>query len=560
MSTPRRSAGRTAKHPEAEDPRRLALGLSATVAGLAAPALVWRLGPGSLSALTAERGAANPPFERHALEELSPQAWGFERFELNSTDLAAAEREFGRSVSHAAALITLWSSDGCRTLLDIMAMGSVAFDGPPVALGYALADIVGELASNRWCVLDEVVLVGADPAAVTGPATELPNVTLASTVSEAQALLVHDLECGVARRRCFVALPERPGTGERRALPGLLRLAAQSPTTCVVCCDASAPALGMLQLVARGHAGYLEARRNGRTVALLYPDDAVPPSAVSNAPATPRPHRAVTAGPPAERLTHFLPPAGGVDVKVLGPVTIGGDGICVQRAPRMVELIAYLALHPEGVSRSRLEMALWPRRRVADQSVTNRLHEARRALGIAADGKPRLRRRVDRHVLSDDVACDWHRFQVLTERGTGPDSWQQAMELIRGEPLSELPGGDWTSLEGCVARIVTAVVEVATDLAEHHMQTGNLTRAEWALRKGLLAARFDERLHRMLMMKEDAAGNPAGVEAALLALARILDLEGDPLDGVHPITAALYRRLTRKSSAPPLLRRDAGCR
>ena len=48
---------------------------------------------------------------------------------------------------------------------------------------------------------------------------------------------------------------------------------------------------------------------------------------------------------------------------------------------------------------------------------------------------------------------------------------------------------------------------------------------------------------------EKAGALPGGVEAVLRSLAQVLDCGGDPLEIVHPETAALYRRLT--VSRPP---------
>ena len=65
----------------------------------------------------------------------------------------------------------------------------------------------------------------------------------------------------------------------------------------------------------------------------------------------------------------------------------------------------------------------------------------------------------------------------------------------------------------------------------------------------MLACPWDERLYRLVMRAEDAAGNRAGVEAALRQLARALEADGDPLAAVHPETAALYRSLMNRREA-----------
>jgi hypothetical protein len=49
------------------------------------------------------------------------------------------------------------------------------------------------------------------------------------------------------------------------------------------------------------------------------------------------------------------------------------------------------------------------------------------------------------------------------------------------------------------------------------------------------------------MRAADGLGNRGGVDAALRGLALALELEGDPLLGIHPETSALYRSLTARS-------------
>jgi hypothetical protein len=51
------------------------------------------------------------------------------------------------------------------------------------------------------------------------------------------------------------------------------------------------------------------------------------------------------------------------------------------------------------------------------------------------------------------------------------------------------------------------------------------------------------------MRAADGLGNRGGVDAALRSLALALELEGDPLLGIHPETSALYRNLTSRSRA-----------
>jgi len=81
----------------------------------------------------------------------------------------------------------------------------------------------------------------------------------------------------------------------------------------------------------------------------------------------------------------------------------------------------------------------------------------------------------------------------------------------------------------------------------HSLDHGDGGLAHWAALQGLLVSPWDERLYRLLMRAADELGNRGGVDAALRSLALALELEGDPLLGIHPKTSALYRSLTARS-------------
>jgi DNA-binding SARP family transcriptional activator len=236
----------------------------------------------------------------------------------------------------------------------------------------------------------------------------------------------------------------------------------------------------------------------------------------------------------------------GIAVRVLGPVKIEGLP-AIDRSWRLSELIVFMAFHPDGVTGEACREALWPDKRLPRQSLSNRLSEARRSLGVATDGQVRMRKVDGRYLLGDDVRTDWWRFQQLTSDGSDPASWMRAMALVRGRPFDGLAQGDWTILEGHAARITASILDLAVALSEHHLASGDPRSAEWALRRGLVVSPFDERLYRLLMRACDALGNRAGVEAAIRSLAAALDWTGDPLAIVHPETALLYKQLGSRS-------------
>lgn len=194
---------------------------------------------------------------------------------------------------------------------------------------------------------------------------------------------------------------------------------------------------------------------------------------------------------------------------------------------------------------------LWPERDVPPQTIANRLSELRRLLGFAPDGRPRLRRSGDRHQLVD-VTTDWARFRALAHEDETPTSWRQALELIRGRPFSKLREASWTSVEGLESEIEKAVVDCASRLTFDLLAAGDPGGATWAAQRGLRAVPWDEQLHRMAMRAAAAAGNRGQVESTLRHLALVLELDGNPLDRVHPETARLYAQLSGRASVTPV--------
>ena len=80
------------------------------------------------------------------------------------------------------------------------------------------------------------------------------------------------------------------------------------------------------------------------------------------------------------------------------------------------ELVALLALNPDGVHPNVIASALWPRG--VDEAVRDATWRTRQGwLGRDSAGRPRLRKDAEgRWVLDEDVRCDWQVFQALAAR------------------------------------------------------------------------------------------------------------------------------------------------
>jgi DNA-binding SARP family transcriptional activator len=258
--------------------------------------------------------------------------------------------------------------------------------------------------------------------------------------------------------------------------------------------------------------------------------------------------RAAPRPEPKVQVRDELSVATTIEVGVLGPVRFRGAPAGFERRPKLTELVVYLAMHPDGATTDAWATALWPDRRMPLSTVSNRLSETRLALGVAGDGFAHLRKRGGRYHLGPEVTTDWAHFARLAA-SDDPAAWREALSLLRGRPFEGLREAQWTLLEGVVPAIESAIVEVACRVAEHLLSSRDPEGAEWAARRAMLACPWDERLYRLVMRAADAAGNRAGVDAALRQLACVLELGDEALAGVHPETASLYRSLTMRRAA-----------
>ena len=235
-------------------------------------------------------------------------------------------------------------------------------------------------------------------------------------------------------------------------------------------------------------------------------------------------------------------------VAVLGPIEIRGAVRPFSRA-WAEELVVYLAMHPGGVSNEVWATALWPDRLMAPSSLHSTASVARRALGQRADGNDHLPRSHGRLTLAPTVGTDWDQFVTLA--GTNqPERWRQALTLVRGRAFEGLRSSDWPILEGIAPAIESAVVDLSGRLAGTYLRRGDAQGAEWAARRGLVVSPYDERLYRMLMRAADAGGNPAGVDAVMAELLKLVAEDIEPFDAVHPSTMDLYYQLSRRRRLP----------
>jgi hypothetical protein len=189
-------------------------------------------------------------------------------------------------------------------------------------------------------------------------------------------------------------------------------------------------------------------------------------------------------------------PDGAVEIGILGPVTVAGWPGDTPPRPSVVEILAFLALHP---GRAWPTDALTDRlnqrrgRELKDATVRTYLISARQTLG--ADRLPDATR--TGYILTG-IGTDWDRFNALTtprpDRTPAVQDLVSGLALVRGD-TAERAGYDWLGLTPIPAKVATAIPNVANRVARHALDTDDRNLAAWAIERGLLVDPLNETLH-----------------------------------------------------------------
>jgi DNA-binding SARP family transcriptional activator len=210
-----------------------------------------------------------------------------------------------------------------------------------------------------------------------------------------------------------------------------------------------------------------------------------------------------------------------IAVSVLGPLRVTG----VKRRRRLrgssQELVAYLALHPEGATRDQLLEALWPGEdpKRSEQRLWQSTSDVRRALG------PVINRTRDRYSLNrHDVRVDLDEIERLlaAAKQTGPDRpvIEHALTLFVGEPLA---GSDYRWAEGELRRLRATYIDLLEGVARHRLEAGEARAALDAAERGLECDALNESLWRVAMEAENALGLREAVTERYERLRSLLD-------------------------------------
>lgn len=243
-----------------------------------------------------------------------------------------------------------------------------------------------------------------------------------------------------------------------------------------------------------------------------------PPQDVTATPPPPSKHAASEGIEPASRRDEA---SDQIEVRILGPVEVQGWRGAPER-PILTELLGYLALHRDRpVTGETLRAALRPDHADKEQSVKTLrtyLSMLRKALGpeafpAASSGGYRL---------ANTVITDWDLFN--DQAGSFElEAKLDALRLIRGRPFEGVAADTyiWAFSEFWISDVEVVVIDRAKDAARLCREADRNEDALWALRRGLLVAKYDLTLWDMYLSLASVVGGStyeAAKKIARLAL------------------------------------------
>lgn len=218
---------------------------------------------------------------------------------------------------------------------------------------------------------------------------------------------------------------------------------------------------------------------------------------------------------------------------LLGPVSArayGNPSAVAARRPFYVELLAFLHLHPAGVTADQIATAFGLRKeRVYTDLATLRtwmgtdpttgeeyLPKLRRGRGGSDAEHSRYRLR---GVLSDYDLFRRLRARAQAHGAEGIPDLVTALRLVTGEPFTQLRGAGWAWLldgERIDHVITCSIVDVAHIVTTHALAADDLELAERSAATGHLAAPYDDIARLDLIQVAATSGHPEVAERHLV--------------------------------------------
>lgn len=269
--------------------------------------------------------------------------------------------------------------------------------------------------------------------------------------------------------------------------------------------------------------------------------------------------------PPSPQMQHDTsvedPSGGEIEVRVMGTVDIVGTARPFT-SRRALDLVAFLAFHPEGADRDQLKAQIWPPDDPpSDSTLANTVSRARKALGVNDNGEPYLPRVNSKGVyqLRTKIGTDVDRFETLISAARndpgerGRKYLQSALELARGTPFTGGAGDmyRWADF-GLRTQIECLVDTVAHELARRCIDAGDFREAGKAAMASLRLVGVCEECYRWRLMA--AAENPTEVRKIMAELVNLLKRESDQPESDDLLSADLLELYEQLMSNRPLFK------
>ena len=247
-----------------------------------------------------------------------------------------------------------------------------------------------------------------------------------------------------------------------------------------------------------------------------------------------------------------------IEVRVLGTVDVLGAAQPFT-SRRALDLVTYLAFHPEGADRDQLRTHIWPSDEPPSEStLANTVSRARKALGTNEDGDLYLPRVSAKGIyqLRDGVGTDVGRFEALISAARkdggerGREQLQSALDLIRGTPFTGGAGDmfRWADF-GLRTHIDCLVDTAAHELAARCLEVGDTDSAKRAVLTSLQLVGVCEQCYRLRLTA--AAENPTEVRQIMAELVHLLKRESNQPESddlIGPELLELYEQLMSTGS------------
>jgi DNA-binding SARP family transcriptional activator len=475
------------------------------------------------------------------------------------------------SAAPLPALVSIGELDDGRLLIDVETAGTLTVDGEEAGVIAFLRRIAAELATSTWADHLDVLVVGAIELDVVGAqrVRQFSDIGAAIDELEATARAVNDALTSARRERTLTArLSEHHDDGWIPTIMVCTELLAEDALE-RLCRITGEGGRGVGAVVfSRMHATW-HAELHGAELILAPLGFRVSPAVLDASSASALDELLTDAAvgdadelldelhsapdPPNGRAVEYVDPAFDVEIRVLGPVEVVGAANPLDRR-RCIELAAYLALHPKGVSDDRLKTVLWLDQAPTTATFNTTVSTTRSRLGSEPEGTlhfPHFAASGGLYRLGPRVTTDIARLEARVAHAkectlhAAIATLRTALELVRGKPFEGARGYEWAFSEGLIANMEATIADAAHTLAQLYLDIGDAQNATWAAMQGLSAAPGDEILYRDRMLACDLAGNPAGVETVMDELCEVVEAL-EPYDQLHPETLALYERISHR--------------